>query len=110
MKVLQLLDELEEIFSVEKVTDEFFKLYCEKFHQLREQLESNEHFKIEAQQHNFTAAQFAKKLLGQIVFLYFLQKKGWLGVKAWPDTLNEKEYKDRNFRNSCFTTDWCQFM
>lgn len=91
------LDELEEIFSVEKVTDEFFKLYCEKFHQLREQLESNENFKIEAQQHNFTAAQFAKKLLGQIVFLYFLQKKGWLGVKAWPDTLNEKEYKDAFF-------------
>lgn len=28
----------------------------------------------------FTAEQFAKKLLGQIVFLYFLQKKGWLGV------------------------------
>ena len=24
---------------------------------------------------------FAKKLLGQIVFLYFLQKKGWLGVE-----------------------------
>ena len=23
---------------------------------------------------------FAKKLMGQIVFLYFLQKKGWLGV------------------------------
>ena len=23
---------------------------------------------------------FAKKLLGQLVFLYFLQKKGWLGV------------------------------
>ena len=25
-------------------------------------------------------ANFAKKLMGQIVFLYFLQKKGWLGV------------------------------
>jgi hypothetical protein len=25
-------------------------------------------------------SRFAKKLLGQIVFLYFLQKKGWLGV------------------------------
>ncbi|MBK9093981.1 MAG: hypothetical protein IPM84_14660 [Anaerolineae bacterium] len=25
---------------------------------------------------------FAKKLLGQIVFLYFVQKKGWLGVAA----------------------------
>lgn len=88
------LDDLEEAFSVEKVTDEFFKLYCDKFHQLRESLEDNEDFRIEAEHHNFTSAQFAKKLMGQIVFLYFLQKKGWLGVKAWPNTLNEKEYKN----------------
>ena len=27
------------------------------------------------------SADFSKKLLGQIVFLYFLQKKGWFGVK-----------------------------
>lgn len=88
------LDDLENAFSVEKVTDEFFKLYCEKFHQLREKLEENEDFCIEAEQHNFTSAQFAKKLMGQIVFLYFLQKKGWLGVGAWPNTLSEKEYKN----------------
>ena len=88
------LDELEEAFSVEKVTKEFFELYCEKFHQLREQLEAIEDFRIEAEQHNFTSAQFAKKLMGQIVFLYFLQKKGWLGVGAWPNTLTEKEYKN----------------
>ena len=91
------LDDLEEAFSVEKVTDEFFNLYCEKFHQLREQLESIEDFRIEAEQHNFTSAQFAKKLMGQIVFLYFLQKKGWLGVGAWPNTLTEKEYKNAFF-------------
>lgn len=88
------LDDLENAFSVEKVTDEFFKLYCEKFHQLRENLEENEDFRIEAEQHNFTSAQFAKKLMGQIVFLYFLQKKGWLGVVALPKTLTEKEYKN----------------
>lgn len=88
------LDDLENAFSVEKVTDEFFKLYCEKYHQLREKLEENEDFCIEAEQHNFTSAQFAKKLMGQIVFLYFLQKKGWLGVGAWPKTLTEKEYKN----------------
>ena len=87
------LDDLENAFSVEKVTDEFFKLYCEKFHQLRENLETNEDFRVEAEHRNFTSAQFAKKLMGQIVFLYFLQKKGWLGVNAWPDTLTEKEYK-----------------
>lgn len=86
------LDELEEAFSVEAVTNEFFNLYCEKFKQLLAHLEDNPDFVIEAKLHNFTAAQFAKKLMGQIVFLYFLQKKGWLGVGAWPNILTEKEY------------------
>ena len=88
------LDELEEAFSVEAVTNEFFNLYCEKFKQLLVHLEDNPDFVIESKLHNFTAAQFAKKLMGQIVFLYFLQKKGWLGVGAWPSTLTEKEYKN----------------
>lgn len=89
-----ILDDLEEAFSVEKVTEEFFKLYCEKFHQLCEVLDENEDFCIEAEQHNFTSAQFAKKLMGQIIFLYFLQKKGWLGVNIWAKTLSEKDYKN----------------
>ena len=88
------LDDLEEAFSVEAVTNEFFNLYCEKFKQLLVHLEENPDFVIEARLHNFTASQFAKKLMGQIVFLYFLQKKGWLGVGAWPNALNEKEYKN----------------
>ncbi|MEA2113472.1 MAG: Eco57I restriction-modification methylase domain-containing protein, partial [Patescibacteria group bacterium] len=39
---------------------------------------------------------FAKKLLGQIVFLYFLQKKGWFGVekgKGW-DTGSKRFLRD----------------
>lgn len=86
------IDDLEEAFSVEKVTNEFFQLYCEKYHELREYLESNEEFMQEAQIRNFTSEQFAKKLMGQIVFLYFIQKKGWLGVAVWPKFLSEKEY------------------
>ncbi|WP_405720988.1 Eco57I restriction-modification methylase domain-containing protein [Anaerovibrio slackiae] len=92
------LDELEEAFSVEAVTKEFFNLYCEKFKQLLGHLEDNPDFVEEAKYHNFTAAQFAKKLLGQIVFLYFLQKKGWLGVNTWPDVMNEKAYKKAFFK------------
>lgn len=91
------IDDLEEAFSVEKVTNEFFQLYCEKYHELREYLESNEEFMQEAQIRNFTSEQFAKKLLGQIVFLYFIQKKGWLGVDAIPVTMTEKEYKNAFF-------------
>ena len=90
---LPTLADLEDAFSVEKVTNEFFALYCEKFHQLCDTLRANEDFMREAEQHNYTVAQFAKKLMGQIVFLYFLQKKGWLGVKAWPDRLTEAEFK-----------------
>lgn len=87
------LDDLENAFSVEAVTKEFFELYCEKFLQLREHLEKNKDFVAEAELHNYTSAQFAKKLMGQIVFLYFLQKKGWLGVKAWPRELTAAEFK-----------------
>lgn len=91
------LDELEEAFSVERVTQEFFDLYCEKYQQLREWLVSNEDFVTESERCHFTVEQFAKKLLGQIVFLYFLQKKGWLGVGVWPQRLTEKEYKNLFF-------------
>jgi hypothetical protein len=40
---------------------------------------------------------FVKKLLGRIVFLYFLQKKGWLGASTL-------EYKDgdKNFISNFF--------
>lgn len=86
------IDELEEAFSVEKVTNEFFNLYKEKYIQLKKYLESNEEFMDEAIYRNFTSEQFVKKLMGQIVFLYFIQKKGWLGVAVWPKFLSEKEY------------------
>ncbi|MBQ6975683.1 MAG: Eco57I restriction-modification methylase domain-containing protein, partial [Selenomonadaceae bacterium] len=80
------LDDLENAFSVERVTKEFFDKNAEKFYQVSDFLENNSDFKIESQAHGFSAEQFTKKLLGQIVFLYFLQKKGWLGVEknsAW---------------------------
>lgn len=88
------LDEIEDAFSVEKVTKDFFNKYVEKYHDLREYLEGNEDFVIEAKTRGFTSEQFAKKLLGQIVFLYFIQKKGWLGVNAIPVVLTEKEYNN----------------
>jgi adenine-specific DNA-methyltransferase len=86
--------ELEEAFSVEAVTNEFFQLYCEKFYQLSDWLTKNEDFLAEAERCGFTVEQYAKKLLGQIVFLYFLQKKGWLGVGVWSQEISEKEYKN----------------
>lgn len=79
------LNDLEEAFSVERVTQEFFDQYADKFYQLKKILENNPEFKAQSELHGFSAEQFAKKLLGQIVFLYFLQKKGWLGVEKNSD-------------------------
>lgn len=79
------LADLEKAFSIEAVTDEFFDKYKGLFLQLKEELDrltvQNPYVQTEFNQKGLETANFAKKLLGQIVFLYFLQKKGWLGVR-----------------------------
>lgn len=92
------LDELEEAFSVEAVTKDFFDKYREKYLDLKEYLDGNSEFVAEAESRGFDSEQFSKKLMGQIVFLYFIQKKGWLGVNAFPFRLKESEYKNAFFR------------
>jgi hypothetical protein len=74
------VDELESAFSIEKVTDEFFNQYKDLYVKLFEHFENDNPIKAELAKANIDNARFTKKLLGQIVFLYFLQKKGWLGV------------------------------
>jgi type I restriction-modification system DNA methylase subunit len=75
---------LEAAFSVEKVTKEFFEHYRELFENARDALakflKTAPAIADEFEQRGITHDDFAKKLLGQIVFLYFLQKKGWFGV------------------------------
>ncbi len=92
------LDELENAFSVEAVTKDFFDQYREKYLVLKEYLESNPQFIAEAESRGFDSEQFAKKLMGQIVFLYFIQKKGWLGVNAFPAKMTEREFKASYWR------------
>jgi type I restriction-modification system DNA methylase subunit len=81
---------LEVSFSVEKVTREFFEQYRGLFKKsqnaLADFLGTAPKVAREFDGRGITADEFAKKLLGQIVFLYFLQKKGWFGVergKPW---------------------------
>lgn len=79
------LGHIEEAFNVEKVTKEFFDKYRDLYHKVTEALDElvnvDSAIKNDFQQKNVSTIDFAKKLLGQIVFLYFLQKKGWFGVK-----------------------------
>ena len=79
------LDELEESFNIEKVTKEFFEKYRELFLRTKEELDkvikNDSVIKTDFEKKGVNTVDFSKKLLGQIVFLYFLQKKGWFGVQ-----------------------------
>jgi type I restriction-modification system DNA methylase subunit len=83
------LADIEEAFSVEAVTKEFFKKYAELFGKIHMALEElvakDKTIRDEFKAKGVNTVDFAKKLMGQIVFLYFLQKKGWLGVPKGQD-------------------------
>ncbi|MDR9410941.1 MAG: hypothetical protein RI573_19015 [Balneolaceae bacterium] len=97
----QNLKALIEAFSVEKLSKLFFDEYKVQYDKFVKHLtgkiwtksgvkEEGErisqfvnYFKTETDREK-EARDFVKKLLGRIVFLYFVQKKGWLGTKT-PD-------------------------
>src|SRR3989338_2704475 len=108
------LKEIEKAFSIETVTKEFFNKYKDLFLNFKEEfdkiLEKDKKITKDFSDKGINTADFAKKLLGQIVFLYFLQRKGWLGVdknsnwgsgpKNFLRALFEKKYADyKNFFN-----------
>ncbi len=108
------LEDLEQAFNVEVVTKEFFKKYRDLFIKTKLELDkivkNDTEIRQEFEEKNINTVDFAKKLLGQITFLYFLQKKGWFGVergKPWGTgpkdfmrRLFNREFGDyRNFYN-----------
>lgn len=85
------LKDLEEAFSVEKLSKKFFTQYKEVYQEFVDNIINNPSrlslFVINNKEQQEKAARdFVKKMMGRIVFLYFLQKKGWMGCKTrWSD-------------------------
>src|SRR5690606_13718850 len=88
------LEDLIKTFSVEKISNEFFDGYFDQFiaftdyitdnksafRFFKDLVDKNKPDKEQQEDAEKFVRHFVKKLLGRIVFLYFLQKKGWLGV------------------------------
>lgn len=101
------LDDLFEAFSVQSISDDFFREYQEVYLDFvqfltgkRLQKRGGQYQEEQVQQpSNFlnlvfgndekAARDFCKKLIGRIVFLYFLQKKGWLGASIDNDNWDD---------------------
>lgn len=81
-------DALVKAFSVEKLSKAFFDEYTIHYTRFVKHLSVDTAFITSAFTGEDKAVRdFVKKLLGRIVFLYFVQKKGWLGASS-------KAYKD----------------
>ena len=95
---------LEEAFSLQAVTDEFYAEYKKLYDDLCQVLNASQAAinalnGYQGLSGEKATSAFVKKLLGRIIFLYFLQKKGWLGVaqgKQWGSG-------DKHFFRSLFT-------
>lgn len=70
-------------FSVERLNKEFFAGYKAQYNKFLQQLSDNKQNR-----------DYVKKLLGRLVFLQFLQKKGWMGV---PASRSDWEGGDKNY-------------
>lgn len=103
------LKDLLDAFSVESLNKEFFKKYKEehysrfwKFIAAKEEYSKDLIDKEETDEgkQEKPIRDFVKKLLGRIVFLHFLQKKGWMGCSP-----KSKEWKDgdKQFMQNLFT-------
>lgn len=88
-------------FNVEIVTREFYQNYKKLFDRLLNHLKSDKAFNVFTAKHGLKLEIFAKKLLGQIVFIYFLQKKGWLGAKKGDNISNGDKRFLRNLFEKC---------
>jgi len=81
------LDDVKDAFSVEKLSKSFFDEYKRHYELFCEFMVVKPNIRQTIFNGDEKAIRdFNKKLLGRIVFLYFIQKKGWLGVpenSAW---------------------------
>jgi len=93
-------------FDVERVTKSFFEAYKFALGNIKEELSSQKKKSTSQEVHSF-----AQQFLSRIMFLYFVQKKGWL---KWKDYVQDKryirnlwgKYKGHKNKGSNFYSQW----
>ncbi|MFM2395155.1 MAG: hypothetical protein RLZZ546_3138, partial [Bacteroidota bacterium] len=78
------INAIQNAFSVEQLSKEFFEKYKKQFEKFWKYIHTNEAYNSISfgTDREKGIRDFTKKLLGRIVFLHFLQKKGWMGCTA----------------------------
>ena len=108
------IDNIIQAFNVDKITDEFFEIYKKIYFEFIDELENlrrgDKNIDNTFISNQISNEEFAKKFLGQIIFIYFLQKKGWLGIKRKEDgTFGNWLSGDKNFIRNLFNKTYCKY-
>lgn len=101
------LQDLFDAFSVDKLNQDFFRSYTEFYKRGVAHITSDTQYykwladkrQEEEDKRQKPIRDYVKKLLGRIVFLHFLQKKGWLGI---PEEIKTWEGGDKQFMQRLF--------
>jgi len=94
------LDKIQETFSIESVTNEFYREFKPKFEGLAKSVQG-----LEDDQK--AKEDFALLFVIRIIFLGFVQKKGWLDKKDFLKSFWD-EYKSGEHRENSFYTEWLE--
>lgn len=104
-------DDLVKRFDVEVVRKEFFNNYLDLYIRLYREIIKDEEFAKNLKTQSIDLVSFTKTLLWKIIFLYFIQKKGWLWVekngeywKNWDKDFMRNLWND--FKNNTEKTVW----
>lgn len=98
------LQDIRDAFNLEKISDQFFNDYKNLCFKIRDEINHfikvDELIKREFFEKKIDSFDYAKKIMGQIIFIYFLQKKGWLGI---PENFSFSDNKgSKNFLYDLF--------
>lgn len=89
------LHDVIDAFSVERLSKEFFTRYKSQYQAFVDYLTASNSRQVAFRGDDKAIRNFVKKLLGRIVFLHFLQKKGWLGATDDGYTTGDRQFMQR---------------
>ena len=96
--VIDSVEDLEDRFDNEVISEEFFQNYKKLYSKLKSYIEDDKSHRGIIFKNNLNPELFATKIMGQILFTYFIQEKSWLGAGE-----KEKLYKgNKNYLRDSF--------
>lgn len=101
--VTAVTDKLNAAFDIDAVTKDFFANYKHAFEELRQDLHR-------ATKDLHWAHDYALQVLNRLMFLYFVQRKGWLGNNAEFVAAFWRAYKSGDRPQDTFLTEWLSVL